>query len=218
MNEKGIFIVFEGIDGSGKTTQCRLLRDALQRNGFEVALTREPTDGKWGRKIREIASSGRKGTPAEDEMTYFIKDREEHVREVIMPALEAGKIVVCDRYYYSTIAYQGALGLDPVQIRRLNEEENDFPRPDLVVYVDVEPEQSLKRISENRAGGTNEGYEKKEFLEKVKRIFDAMPDENIERVSGADDVRTITESIATTIKARLDIDLSRSGAEGENDS
>jgi len=208
--EKGLFIVLEGIDGSGKTTQAARLRDALLLSGIDTVLTREPTGGKWGKKIREIASSGRQGVTTEEELEYFLEDREEHVREVIAPALEAGKVVVCDRYYYSTMAYQGALGLDPEEIRRRNEERG-FPRPDLVIYVDVEPWQGLKRIEEGRSGGANVGYEKREYLGKVKEIYDSMNDGNIRRTPGMGCQRAVGKQVADIVREELGLDLSAAG-------
>lgn len=181
---RGIFIVFEGIDGSGKTTQSKLLCEELRRRGVDAVWTREPTDGEWGKKIRGIAAGGREGTTLEEELSWFLNDREEHLREEVIPALERGAVVVCDRYYHSTMAYQGALGLDPEHIRRLNEETREFPKPDLVIYVYVEPGRGRGRIDAGREGGANVGYEKLEFLEKVKEIFDSMSDPAIKRIDG----------------------------------
>lgn len=209
--EKGIFIVFEGLDGSGKTTQCSRLKDSFLTKGIEAILTREPTSGPWGMKIREIAAKGRDNITPEEEMSYFVNDRRQHVDEVIQPALDAGKVVVCDRYYYSTIAYQGALELDQAEIRRQNEEVNGFPRPDLVIYLDLEPWQGVSRISEQREGGTNVGYEKEEFLKKVKANFEAMSDDNFVKVEAMGCQRAIAKIIAETVRDRLGIDLTNTG-------
>jgi len=116
----GLLIAFEGIDGTGKTTQIRLLAEKLTARGHRVVATREPTDGKYGRKIRELFTK-RHHVSAQEELDLFIADRKEHVREVIAPALAAGKIVLTDRYYFSTAAYQGAAGQDPEKIIKLNQ-------------------------------------------------------------------------------------------------
>lgn len=182
--KKGLFIVFEGIDGSGKSTQARRLRDTLAARGLDVVLTREPTDGPWGRKIRDIAARGRSGTSLDQEINIFVQDRKEHVAQVIRPALRRGAIVICDRYYFSTIAYQGALGADPEALRRLNEKTHRFPAPHVVFFIDVAPRVGLNRINKTR-GGANAGYEKRDFLERVKAGFDAMDDPFFVRIPGA---------------------------------
>lgn len=209
--ERGLFIVFEGIDGSGKSTQCSRLRDSFVIKGIDAILTREPTDGPWGKKIREIAAAGRDGISPEEEMEIFVRDREQHVSEVIRPALDAGRVVVCDRYYYSTIAYQGALGLDAEEIRRQNEDIQKFPKPDLVIYLDLEPWQGVGRISEHRDGGANVGYEKEDFLKKVKQNFEAMDYDNFVKVEAMGCQRAIAKTISEIVRDRLGVDLTATG-------
>ena len=170
----GLFFVFEGIDGSGKGVQTERLYQFIISRGCDAIKTCEPTDSEWGRKIREIAENGRKNSTPEEELEYFIKDRELHVNNLILPSLNTRKIVVCDRYYYSTVAYQGALGLDVEYLRRLNEEQYNFPCPTLVFYLEISPQEALARIRASRPGGANIGYERLEYLQKVKSIFDAM--------------------------------------------
>jgi len=182
--EKGLFIVFEGIDGSGKSTQAAMLHQYFEGLGLDAVLTREPTDGPWGRKIRDIAARGRAGTSLDQEIEIFVQDRRQHVREIIRPALNRGAAVICDRYYFSTIAYQGALGADPAALRRINEHTNKFPRPDVVFFIDVSPRTGVNRINKKR-GGANTGYEKIDFLERVKAGFDAMEDPYFVRIKGA---------------------------------
>lgn len=179
----GLFIVFEGIDGSGKSTQAARLAQSLEALGYDVVLTREPTDGPWGRRIRDIAARGRAGTSLDDEIKIFVQDRREHVRQVIRPALRRGAVVICDRYYFSTMAYQGALGADPAALRRLNEKTCRFPIPDVVFYIHVPPRAGIARINRKR-GGANAGYEKLDFLERVAAIFDSMDDPFFMRVKG----------------------------------
>jgi len=167
INQKSFFIAFEGIDGAGKTTQANLLVKSLSEYEWGSIYLKEPTNGKWGKKIREIASIGRESITLEDELEYFINDRAEDVENNIAPALSAGKVVVMDRYYFSNMAYQSALGID---IKIIKEKNRHFPKPDITFFLDLKPSDGLLRI-DNRTGGANIGYEKKEFLEKVYKIF-----------------------------------------------
>jgi dTMP kinase len=107
----GLFIVFEGIDGTGKSTQLHLLAEKLRQLNYAVVATREPTNGPYGKKIRELFVD-RGVVSREEELELFIADRDQHVKETIAPALEDGCVVICDRYYLSTLAYQGANGMD----------------------------------------------------------------------------------------------------------
>lgn len=167
----GKLIAFEGIDGSGKSTQARLFADWLEARGREVVRTREPTDGPWGRKIREARFTQR--LSPEDELDAFLEDRRLHVAELIRPALARGAVVVIDRYYYSTVAYQGARGLDP---KALFERNRAFaPKPDLVVLVDVEPGLSVERIQARGEG--QDLFETLGALTDVRQRFLAMASE-----------------------------------------
>jgi dTMP kinase len=165
-NQRGRLIVVEGIDGAGKSTQVRRLAEALRRDGRSVVESREPTDGPWGRKIRASAAAGRMSL--DDELHAFIEDRKEHVARVIEPALARGDIVLLDRYYFSTIAYQGARGGDVDVIRRMNEAV--APRPDLVLLIDFDPQAGLRRIRESR-GDVPDDFERLDQLEAIRAIF-----------------------------------------------
>ncbi|MEX1114155.1 MAG: dTMP kinase [Akkermansiaceae bacterium] len=167
----GLFIVIEGIDGTGKSTQSRRLGEWFSHQGREVLLSREPTDGPWGKKLRESASTGR--LSPEDELEYFLKDRQQHVEELIKPALAAGKVVILDRYYFSTMAYQGARGFDPQEIRRCN--ETFAPVPDLLLILDLGVDAALERIGVR--GDTANEFEKRENLERCREIFLSLKDE-----------------------------------------
>lgn len=169
--ERGYLIVFEGIDGTGKSTHCRLLGDYLASRGFATVCLREPTQGVWGKKIRKILTEGRNGISPEDELDLFMKDRKEDVDLNIKPALEQRKVVLIDRYYYSTAAYQGALGLDPEKICRDN--EAFAPKPDRVFIFEAAPQQCLERIRDSRAEGLNT-FEQLDYLTKVQKIFDSF--------------------------------------------
>ncbi|HEY1120571.1 MAG TPA: dTMP kinase [Haloferula sp.] len=161
----GLFIVLEGIDGTGKSTQSRQLAEWFREQGREVIASREPTDGPWGAKIRATAATGR--LSPEEELDYFLKDRREHVEQLIAPALAAGKVVILDRYYFSTMAYQGSRGVDPAEIRRQN--EAFAPVPDLLFILDLDVDTALTRIGGR--GDTANEFEKAESLAKCREIF-----------------------------------------------
>lgn len=161
----GLFIVLEGIDGTGKSTQTRLLADWFREQGREVVASREPTDGPWGAKLRATAATGR--LAPEEELDLLLRDRRDHVEQLIAPALAAGKVVILDRYYFSTMAYQGSRGLDPAAIRRAN--EAFAPRPDLLFILDLDVDTALARIGGR--GDTANEFEKHESLAKCREVF-----------------------------------------------
>lgn len=163
--KQGFLIALEGIDGAGKTTQAHFLQEALQAKGYAVTRTKEPTTGQYGQILRDSALTGR--LSAEEELEYFIKDRREHVETKIIPDLEQGKIVIIDRYYFSTAAYQGCRGLNPVQL--LAQNEVFAPEPDLLFILDLEPQVGLERIR-LRGDRANE-FEKSSTLAKARQIF-----------------------------------------------
>jgi dTMP kinase len=161
----GFLIAIEGIDGAGKSTQARFLQEYLQARGFNVISTREPTSGPWGKILRDSATTGR--LSIEEEVEAFMKDRREHVEGLIMPHLRAGDVVIVDRYYFSTAAYQGARGLDPAELMRRNEEF--APEPDLLVLLDSEVPEGLYRI--RTRGDRANHFEKTDALSKARQIF-----------------------------------------------
>jgi len=169
-NPHGFFVVVEGIDGTGKTTLARNIYLRLKNKGFPAIFTFEPTDGPWGKRLRRSFSAPGRLTPQE-ELELFLKDRKEHVEKIIRPSLEQKKIVVCDRYYFSTMAYQGARGLDPEAIRKTN--ETFAPMPDLVLLLELDPEAAIKRIKESR-GEVPDNFEQLEYLKKVADIFKSL--------------------------------------------
>jgi dTMP kinase len=186
----GLLIVLEGIDGSGKTTQAKSLLRRLRSRGFKAAFFREPTRGKWGREIRRKASRADSLTPAE-ELDLFVKDRRENVEKNLKPALGQGKIVVLDRYYFSTIAYQGAKGIDPRRIRRLN--ESFAVKPDLVIILDMPPGAGLARIAGRKT--RDELFEREEYLVRVAEIFRGLRGPNILHLDGRGDRRAVGRAI-----------------------
>lgn len=183
-------IVFEGIDGSGKTTQAKTLLRRLRARGIAAVFFREPTGGKWGREIRRKALRRDSLTPGE-ELELFVKDRRENVAKNLGPALAAGKVVVLDRYYLSTIAYQGAKGLDPGRIRRMN--ETFSPKPDLVFILDVEAGTGLSRIGDRKR--KEELFEREDYLDKVRELFNGFRGRKIIHIDGTGDRKTISAVI-----------------------
>lgn len=182
----GKLIVFEGIDGTGKSTQIKLLKDHLENQGYQVVATYEPTNGVYGRKIRELYQNRQDCTPQE-ELELFILDRKEHVDTILLPALTSGRIVLCDRYYLSTAAYQGANGFSPEEILKLN----DFaPEPDIALLFEQPIETSLTRITQHR-GETLNDFEQAETLRKVSEIFKSLDFPFIRRVSSDDSIENV---------------------------
>ncbi|VVB90358.1 putative thymidylate kinase [uncultured archaeon] len=193
--KRGVLIAMEGIDGAGKTTQTKKLQEILIREGFDVVCFKEPTSGKWGMKIRDIALNGRSNVTAEQELNYFILDREEDVRENIEPALKSNKIVIMDRYYYSNIAYQGALGIDPKEIQRINE-NRCFPKPDVVIILDVAPNIGISRIKRFRKEKLN-NFEQEKYLSRVRELFQGMEhEENVQIIDGSRLLHEVKDQIS----------------------
>jgi dTMP kinase len=171
---RGLFITLEGGEGSGKTTQAALLAGSLEERGRSVCLTREPGGTALGlvivRLLRE-SEGGSALTPLA-ELLLFEADRAQHMSELIRPALAAGKIVICDRFTDSSIAYQGyGRGLDLDLIRRLNEEATGGMRPDMTLLLDLPPDVGLSREGE-QADVT--GRESPQFHERVREGFLAL--------------------------------------------
>ena len=171
-NSKGIFIVIEGIDGTGKSSQARLLGTALSQAGYEVLVERQPSDGPYGKKLRESMQTGR--FDPEQELEFFLEDRRQHLRDVISPALAAGKVVILDRYYFSNMAYQGAIGFDVEAIRKSN--EAFAPEPDILFVLDLTVDQALERIGK-RGEATNE-FESRHSLAFCRKTFLSLQNES----------------------------------------
>ena len=200
---RGILIVFEGIDGTGKSTHCRMLSKLLSKKGISNVSFSEPTKGKWGQKIRRILSEGREGVSAEQELEWFLNDRKEDVELNINPALKVGKVVLMDRYYFSTAAYQGALGFDPQQIRRDN--EKFAPLPDRVLIFHNSPEKSLERIESSRE--IKSSFEKREYLIDVQNIFKSFSGSNIRFILSDDTLENIHEKVVHEVNDPFELEL-----------
>ena len=186
---RGLLIAIEGIDGAGKTTQAEAVAARLRQVNLEVVVTHEPTRGPWGQRLRASATTGR--LSPEDELHAFLEDRKEHVRDLIGPALAAGKVVIVDRYYFSSAAYQGARGMDPQQILDLN--QVFAPVPDLLVLLQVEPRIALQRI--RRRDDRENLFEREEDLQKVHGKFCEMAFNFLQIIDGTLDPNSITTAI-----------------------
>ena len=142
---RGLFVTFEGVEGSGKTTVAEAIAENLRQKGLTVTVTAEPRDTSVGRQIRQLLATVDERT-AWTETFLFLADRAEHVAKVIKPALERGEIVLCDRFTDSTIAYQGfGLGLPLEWLTQLNSIATNGLVPDLTLLLDIDPEKGLKR-------------------------------------------------------------------------
>ena len=170
LDRKGFLFVLEGIDGSGKTSACVILKERLQNEGYEVVHLREPTnESPWGKEIRE-RSPRAELSPAE-ELDLFVKDREWHVQNKIRPALNAGKIVLMDRYFFATGAYQsGATGIPWQEILRMNREDIHAPEPDVIFILDVDAETGLSRTI-GRKDKADLQFEKLDRLINVRKVY-----------------------------------------------
>lgn len=191
---RGRFIVFEGIDGAGKTTQIELLTKRLQADGRRVYRTAEPTESVSGGLLRDALSGVSKRTPCEM-AALFVLDRIFHNTNPvngIEKMLADGVDVICDRYYYSSLAYQGS-ETDERWVREMNLNCPEIRRPDICVFLDLTPEQSMERIGKGRV--TTEIYENAERLERVRRkfysVFDALRE--IDRICVVNAARTVEE-------------------------
>ncbi len=158
----GRFIVFEGLDGSGQSTQVKLLAEFLEKRGYKVLKTKEPTkDSKFGKKIRKILDKEKRISPKKLQK-LFSKDRAWHLKKIIIPALKERKIVISDRYFFSSFSYGITDGVGLKELITLNKK---FLLPDLVFFLDVSPEICVQRIE--RRGEEKTLFEEKEILKKV---------------------------------------------------
>jgi len=190
-------IVFEGIDGSGKTSLSRMFHAHLQETGIPAIWLREPSDSPLGERIRRIAQD-HDAISIQQELDLFIQDRRWDVETNILPALRSGTTVVMDRYFYSNACYQGARGLDPDDILRMN--RRFAPEADIVFIIDVDVDRALDRISRGRQG-TAKLFEKKEFLGKVRANYLSLRGGNMVSIDGNPDLETVMEDILGRYRA-----------------
>jgi dTMP kinase len=198
---RGRFIVLEGTDGSGKSTQLPRLAARLEAVGLRVVQTREPHDCPAGRAIRAMARSAARVAP-EQELAWFFEQRRAHVREVVRPALARGEVVLSDRYFVSTAAYQGARGLDAAAILAASEAE--FPAPDLVIWLDLPVDEGLARAAA-RGAAHEPAFEQRDFLERVRATMASLARAYIVRIDARGDADAVAEEIARVVARRLGV-------------
>ncbi len=200
----GLFITFEGVEGSGKTTQMQLLRQHLEARGCTVVLTREPGGTPIAETIRDVLLDPAHGAMAPAaELLLYEAARAQHVAELIRPALEQGKIVLCDRFADSTTAYQGtARGLDYEALDRLHRIATNGVWPHLTFVLDMAPEEGLDRARERGRFDRME-QESLEFHERVRQGFLRIAKMEPDRVTIVNAARSI-EDVARHIQLRLD--------------
>lgn len=191
MKEKGLFICVEGLDGCGKTTQTRLLVKTLKRMGYNATYTVEPSRGKIGRFIRKYCLHSKKRTSAVVEALLFAADRYEHITNEVLSALEEGKIVVSDRYVYSSFAYQGAAGLDLKWIEMINKHA---VKPDLAIFVDVKPEVVIQRLKPKKSV-----MENLETQRKVREVYmKFVKNSELIKIDGNKPIKDVADTILRT--------------------
>ncbi len=196
---KNLFIVFDGLDGSGKGEMVKRLNDYLVKKGFKVLVTKEPTDGKYGKEIKKILREEKDPRiGAEKCLGLFVKDREEHLAKEIGPFLEQeNTVVICDRYYYSTIAFQHTQG---VEMEKIVFENMSFRTPDIVFVLDLPAETALERV--DRRGGGKEKFEELEFMKELRKNFLKLKDvldDNIKVIDASKSKDKVFEQIKKEI-------------------
>lgn len=194
-----LFIVFEGIDGAGLTTHATLTEKFLQRMGFKVLLTKEPTDGLIGGLIRAALRKEWTADPATLQL-LFAADRSRHVKKVIKPALKKGVHVISDRYLFSSLAY-GSLNLNVEWLKTVN---SPFPLPDITFLLDISPEEAVKRIKGERFAV--ELFEEIEKLSKVRKAFLQLAEQypNFYILKTDDEVEEVQKKIEEIILKKMD--------------
>lgn len=196
MVKRGVFICLEGIDASGKSTQARWLVRNLRRRGFDAIYTTEPSDGEIGKFIKRYVLQRKRRIPAVVEALLFAVDRIDHVESKIERALESGKIVVSDRYVYSSLAYQGAAGLDVGWIKQVNKMALT---PDLAVYIDVPPEVVVKRMKRRRSV-----METLETQRRVRGVYmQLVREKRLVLIDGNRPAREVVQNILAVVLKRL---------------
>ncbi len=206
MNKRGKFIVFEGIDGSGKSTQMKLLAKKLEEKGIKTRLTLEPTYGLVGGTLHDILSGKIKADPKVT-AALFVADRLDHLtndEDGVLKSLDAGETVICDRYYFSSYAYQST-EVPSEWVIEANKLCADTLKPDVTIFIDILPQVAMERILANR--DTVEIYETEEKLTKIRdsyfAAFERMKDcENVKIINGE---RTVEEIAADIEKYILEL-------------
>lgn len=214
MKRRGKFITFEGVEGSGKTTQASLLCDYLRGHDIDVVETREPGGTGLGEKIRQVLLAPAESPPVPTaELLLFLAARAQIVAEVIRPALEAGKWVVCDRFFDATLAYQGyGRGIDTQAIHSLNEVATDGLEPDLTILLDLDIDTGIKRAVEGKRefhegdNGDRMENEDREFHKRVRQGYLQLVNERADRIKlvpVTDSIEKVREFVVLLIEPFL---------------
>ena len=193
----GKFIVLDGIDGSGKGTIIKEAKRFLLEKGIkeeQILITAEPTRGFYGKKVRELLKTNvNPDVNAQQFLDLYVADRKEHLEKELQPSLKNNKIILCDRYKYSTFVYQSLQG---ISIEKIKELHKGMLVPDLVFILDVSPEISLKRISKRQQ---LDAFEKQDFLEKVRNGFlslkEIFPNENIKIIDASKEISEVKKQV-----------------------
>jgi dTMP kinase len=195
VRKTGFFLCVEGLDGCGKTTQAKLLSRRL-KDAYSAVYTAEPSGGRIGRFIKRYCLQADRRWPSTVEALLFAADRYEHVQNEIRPSLSEGKLVISDRYVYSSLAYQGAAGLDLSWIQRINEHAI---QPDLAIFIDVAPEIVVQRLKQKRSIMEN--------LQTQRRVREAylsfVKKEELTMIDGNTSKQKVADSILKVVLPRL---------------
>ena len=189
--KKGLFITFEGADGCGKTTQINMLKNYLENQGYQVVLTREPGAKGLGEKVREILLNYEGAVSDRCESFLFLADRAQNIDIIVNPAVNEGKIVLCDRHIDSTVAYQGyGRGLDIDRIKMLNNIATNGRKPDLTIVFDIDVETSMQRVGKNKDRMESAGIE---FHNRVREGYLKIAKEEPERIKVVNSIQTVND-------------------------
>ncbi len=198
-----MLIAIEGIDGSGKGVQSKLLQRWLKEKGYDTVITKEPTDGAIGKVLRDALRAG--DLDPKTEALLFAADRADHAKWII-ERLEEGKLIVSERYIHSSLAYQGASGVSMEWVKELN---RFAPLPDLVILLDISPAEGLKRIGSGNSLRSSmrekEHFERREFLTKVRAIYLDLAKEhkNMERIDASGSIEDVQTAIRRKVSRAL---------------
>ena len=194
-----MFITFEGIEGSGKSTQIQLLKEFFEKKAQKAFFTREPGSSEVGKKIRSVLLKKENKIFPQTEIFLIFADRVQHVQEIIKPNLNEGKIVISDRYFDSSIAYQGQRdGINKTEIYELIN-MLDLPTPDITFLLDLPVDVGLKR-AKNRASLDRFESEEISFHEGVRQNYLDLQEQNLERIVKIDALQTPDEIFSNIIK------------------
>lgn len=203
---KGLFITFEGADGCGKTTQMKLLAEYLKKNGKEIVVTREPGAKGLGEKIREILLNYEGEVSDRCESFLFLADRAQNIDIIVNPAVNSGKIVLCDRHIDSSAAYQGyGRGLNLDRINMLNNLATNGKKPDLTFVFDIDTETSMQRVGKEKDRMESTG---KEFHNRVRLGYLEIAKQEPERIKVLDATKSIEEihnQVIEILKTKIEI-------------